>query len=220
VGQKDYAATISGDTLNGKTEDSKPFQLKKVLRKSPTLDAKPPDGAAVLFDGSSAEQWSGGKLVEGKLLYMGVNSKRTFKDVKLHVEFRLPFQPSARGQGRGNSGVYLQGRHEVQVLDSFGLDGKNNECGGLYGQQAPSVNMCYPPLSWQTYDIDYKAPRLDGDKALPAVITVLHNGVKILDQYPIKGSADAKQVDKPGPIHLQNHGNPVYFRNIWVVEGK
>jgi hypothetical protein len=178
-----------------------PFALKRVERKSPTLGAKPPAGAVVLFDGTGAAEWKSGKLVEENLLSMGTSSVKTFKDFKLHIEFRTPFQPKARGQGRGNSGVYLQGKHEVQVLDSFGLEGKNNECGGLYSKKAPDVNMCLPPLSWQTYDIELKEGKL----------TVLHNGVVIHKEVELSGA------DKAGSINLQNHGNPVYYRNIWVM---
>ena len=154
---------------------------------------------------------------------MPANSKRSFKDFKLHIEFITPFQPAARSQGRGNSGVYLHGKYEIQVLDSFGLEGKDNECGAIYSQTAPSVNMCYPPLSWQTFDIDFTAPKFDkdGKRTRPAVITVRHNGVKVIDKLELtRGDTGngRQEVDKADPIYLQNHGNPVYFRNIWIVE--
>ncbi len=205
-------------TLSGKSDTGAEFSLKHVLRKSPTLGKQPPSGAVVLFDGKNADEWQGGKIVEGDLLQMGTSSKKKFKDFQLHIEFRTPFQPTARGQGRGNSGVYLQGRYEIQVLDSFGLKGLNNECGGIYGQTAPLVNMCYPPLSWQTYDITYKAARYDAKGKLTAAprVTVLHNGVLIHDNVELKGGAS----NQPGPINLQNHGNPVYYRNIWIVPEK
>ncbi len=223
VSGKTITAEIADGKLTGTCSEHGSIALAHVVRKSPTLGAKPPQGAIVLFDGSSADEWNGGKLIEGNLLHMGVTSKKKFKDFTLHLEFRTPFEPYARGQGRGNSGVYLQQRYELQVLDSFGLEGKNNECGGFYTLTAPKVNMCLPPLSWQTYDIDFKAPRFDqdGKRISPAVVTVRHNGVVIHENLALKGltgGAQLKDDDTPGGIHLQNHGNPLYYRNIWVVK--
>jgi len=162
-------------------------------------------------------------MTPDKLLQVGTITKMMVNDFQLHLEFRTPYMPNARGQGRGNSGVYIQKRYEVQVLDSFGLQGVHNECGGLYRQRKPDVNMCLPPLSWQTYDIDFKAARWEGDKKVAnARLTVRHNGVLIHDnvEVPSKTGAGDKESAKPGPIRLQNHSNPVHFRNIWIVEKK
>ena len=223
----EYKGTISDGKIVGQVGDEVKFTLKHVLRKSKTEGAKPPTGAIILFDGTNADEWQGGKLVEGNLLNNGISTKRKFKDYKAHIEFRLPFMPDYRGQGRGNSGFYfLQGTYELQILDSFGLKGENNECGGIYTIKAPAVNMCYPPLSWQTYDVDYKAARFDADgKKIIAhpVVTVYHNGVKIHDKLEIPYcTEDHKRAitTNAGSIHLQNHGDPVYFRNIWLVENK
>lgn len=199
-------------------------EFKKVERKSPTLGEKPPAGAVVLFDGKSAENFVNGKL-DGDLLVQGVISKQLFQDFTLHLEFMLSYMPNARGQGRANSGCYCQGRYEVQILDSFGLDGMNNECGGIYEVKQPSVNMCFPPLAWQTYDIDFTAAKFDaeGKKTADARLTVKHNGVQIHKDVPVPKSTRAAPVQEgptPGPIYLQDHKNPVRYRNIWVVEKK
>ncbi len=154
-----------------------------------------------------------------------MTSKQKFKAFKLHMEFQLSYMPEARGQGRSNSGVYMQGRYEVQILDSFGLEGKNNECGGIYEVSAPKVNMCYPPLAWQTYDIDFTPATFDDDgkKTANARITARHNGVLIQDDVEVPHAtraAPVKEGPDPGPIYIQDHGNPVRLRNIWLVEKK
>lgn len=206
---KGYRGDIIDGQIKGSNEAGEKYTFKQVVRKSPTLGAKPPQGATVLFDGTGVDEWKNGKLVDGKFLNWGVSSKKSFAAGKYHLEFRTPFQPKARGQGRGNSGVYILGT-EIQVLDSFGLTGAKYECGALYGNAKPAVNMCLPPLSWQTYDVDISADA-DGN----AVMSVLHNGVKVHDQIPL-----GRKVSQPATINLQNHGNPVYFQNIWVMPKK
>ena len=199
--------------------------FKKVHRKSPTLNAKPPKGALVLFNGSaaSAKNFERGQLVLGNLLRHDCESKEKFGDHQLHLEFRTPYMPFARGQGRGNSGMYLQGRYEVQVLDSFGLEGKNNECGGIYSISEPIVNMCLPPLSWQTYDVDFTAARYDatsGKKIKNARATIKHNGVVIHNNLELPKGTPGKhpEANSPGILYLQGHGNPVVYRNVWVLK--
>jgi len=218
-----WEATIANGEMKAKPSDGEMQTLKKVERKSPTLGAKPPAGALVLFDGTNADAWKNGKVDKDGNLECGTVSKQEFGDFTLHLEFRTPFKPAARGQGRGNSGVYLQDRYEVQVLDSFGLKGENNECGGIYTKHKPKVNMCLPPLSWQTYDVDFQAAKWDADgkKTKNAIVTVKHNGVLIHDHVEVDSataSSGRKDGPGPGPIQLQNHGNPVAFRNIWVLE--
>lgn len=196
--------------------------FKKVDRKSPTLGAKPPTGAVVLFDGTSADKFSGGRMTPDKLLMEGASSKQSFQSYTIHLEFCLPFEPAKRGQGRGNSGYYAQGRYEVQILDSFGLPPKPNECGAIYGVAAPTIPMCYPPLCWQTYDVDFTAAEYkDGKKVKNARMTVRHNGIEVQKDVEVPQATTAAPVregPEPGPVYLQNHGNPVRFRNIWVVE--
>ncbi len=220
---KGWKAVIDGGKLSATSATGASVVCAKEQRKSPTLGEMPPAGAVVLFDGTSADHFKPGKKTEDGLLMQGANSVRRFQSQKLHIEFQLPFQPKARGQGRGNSGCYLQGRFEVQVLDSFGLAGKDNECGGLYSIKSPDLNMCLPPLTWQTYDVDFTAAKFDGDgkKIASARMTVLHNGVKIHDNVELPKTTTAAPLGEgaaPGYLHLQDHGQPVRYRNIWVVE--
>jgi hypothetical protein len=215
---------LRGDTLTFFGPNGTPVgMVTKTERKSPTLGEAPPAGAVVIFDGKNADAFKNGKVSPEGWLMEGSDTIEKFGDCKLHLEFRTPYMPTARGQGRGNSGCYLQSRYEVQILDSFGLAGKNNECGGLYEIKDPDVNMCLPPLSWQTYDIDYTAAKFDaaGTKTADARITVRHNGVVVQDDVPLPRTTRAaplKEGAEPGPLHLQNHGNPVRFRNIWLVK--
>ena len=206
-------SSLDGDALG---------TLMQVKRESPTLGQKPAQGAVVLFDGKTAERFENGKLTEDKLLAADCSSTEKFGDHFFHIEFRTPFRPLARGQARGNSGVYLQSRYELQVLDSFGLTGENNECGGIYSIAKPSVNMCYPPLSWQTYDIEFKSAKYDdaGKKIQNAQATLKHNGVTIHDKLDLKDGTPGRLPEGKSAegIYLQGHGNPVVYRNIWVVK--
>jgi hypothetical protein len=227
-GQKDYTGTADGSTFKIQTDDGKSLELKKTTRQSDTMGAKPPEGAVVLFDGTTTDDWTGGRLDE-KTKFLNtdgkdINTKQKFNDYTAHVEFMLPYRPDGRGQGRGNSGFYQVLMYEVQVLDSFGLDGKDNECGGVYTKKAPSVNMCLPPLVWQTYDAEFTNAVAEGGKVVKkARLTLKHNGVVVHDNIEINGKTGGARNDPEGtagPLQLQGHGNPLQYRNIWVVEKK
>ncbi len=225
------AGRITGTSTDGTYQ----FEMEKTTRLSPTLGEKPPEGAIVLFDGSNLDAWDGvegWEILDGGVLMVTpkggwLRTKQRFTDVKLHIEFRNSFMPEARGQQRSNSGVFLQKWYEVQILDSYGLEGYYNECGGLYKLAAPRVNACAPPLQWQTYDIEYRAPRFDklGDLTAYARITVDHNGVQIHNDQELwwitaftEEERLAPPPHEPAPIRLQGHSNYVQFRNIWLVD--
>lgn len=197
--------------------------LPRIERASPTLGAKPAAGAIVLFDGSSTDAWVKGVIHDGLLANTDVATKEKFQDYTLHVEFRTPYKPYARGQQRGNSGIYHQGRFETQVLDSFGLEGQMNETGGIYSIAAPRLNMCLPPLTWQTYDFEFTSAKFDAQNKMtqPARITVRLNGVVVQQDQELPKTTTAAPVKQitaePGPIFIQHHNNPIYYRNIWIV---
>jgi rubredoxin len=215
------------------------LKLAKPEDKQDIKSVPPPPGALVLFDGKNLDHWvqrkdgkspPTWKLVEGGAVQVNgtgdiVTREKFDGSFKLHVEFRVPYVPKATGQARGNSGVYVQGRYEVQILDSYGLESKDNDCGAIYEVAAPKVNACKAPTVWQSYDIEFTAPVCkDGKKMEPARITVYQNSVKIHDNLAItKDNTRAGMGGDPctpGPILLQDHGNPVQFRNVWLLPKK
>lgn len=228
-GHKPYSAQITGGVLTLKGEGGESSTLKKTVRVSKTMGAKPPAEAIILFDSTDTKSWTGGRLdkvtnllnTDGK----DILTKEKFSDYTMHIEFMLPYRPRARGQGRGNSGFYQVDHYEMQILDSFGLEGRNNECGGIYTKADPLVNMCFPPLTWQTYDVEFTNAVADGTgkKTKNAILTARHNGVLIHNKLEIPGkTGGARQAPEgtPGPIKLQGHGNPLQFRNVWIVPKK
>ncbi|MBB81921.1 MAG: hypothetical protein CMN02_13225 [Roseibacillus sp.] len=229
-GHKPYSGSISNGVFSGTSATGAKFSLKRTIRKSPSLGAKPPRDAIVLFDGSreSMKNWQGGRFDEktGLLNTDGkdIRTQKKFLNYIMHVEFMLPFKPDARSQGRGNSGFYQVDLYEMQILDSFGLMGLNNECGGIYQKADSKVNMCLPPLQWQAYDVDFNSAVMqDAKKVSNAVLTARLNGVTIHEKLEINGKTGGARREPegtPGVIKLQGHGNPLQFRNVWLLPKK
>jgi hypothetical protein len=196
---------------------------------TPGEGTAPPSDALVLFDGKSLDAWTGGPwtVENGALVVNGkgdLSTKERFGDCQLHLEWAAPSAVQGGSQERGNSGVFLMDRYEVQILDSF--DNRtyaDGQAGALYGQFPPQVNACRPPGAWQTYDIFFRAPRFAGDALeSPAVVTVVHNGVLVQHARELLGATRHKELAvyaphaPQEPLRLQDHGNPVRFRNIWI----
>ncbi|MGC4001701.1 MAG: DUF1080 domain-containing protein [Pirellulales bacterium] len=199
---------------------------------TPGEGTAPPSDAIVLFDGKSLDAWKNGdkwKIADGVATVdkSTIETKQPFGDCQLHIEWASPEEVKGTGQGRGNSGCYIMGRYEVQILDSYEnktyFDG---QAGSVYKQHPPLVNVSRKPGEWQAYDIIFHGPRFDAEGKVekPATVTVLHNGVLVQDHFELTGGTsyiEAPKYTKHGPkapLQLQNHGNPVKFRNIWIRE--
>jgi len=238
--------SFTGEVVQPKKPVRK-FTLTKSDFHSPTLGLAPVDGATILFDGKNLDAWQNAKdgtaatwgiLPDGALevtpMKKGAASggsgdictKEKFGDIRLHLEFRLPYEANLNWMDRGNSGVFFQGLYEVQIIDSFGQSGLWNECGAIYHTMPPKVNACLPSCEWQTYDILFRAARFnkDGSVAEFPRITVRQNGILVQYNEEIpKGtkSVGNKRPSPPppatGPIELQDHGHPVQYRNIWAA---
>jgi len=203
----------------------------------PVIDPGPPGGppsdAIVLFDGKELSKWrdsktnaAGWKVENGYIEVVAgkgdIFTREHYGDIQLHVEWAAPAEVKGKDQGRGNSGVYLMGRYEIQVLDCYeNVTYPQGQTAAFYGNAAPLVNACRKPGEWQAYDIVFHAPKPQTDGSVrPGSFTVLHNGVLVQDHIPVKGPSTAaspfKDTTAAGPLMLQDHGNPVRFRNIWV----
>jgi hypothetical protein len=198
---------------------------------TPGTNNNPPSDAVVLFDGQDLSAWEGADNwnVENGVMIAGkgdIHTRESFGDCQLHIEWSAPVPARGSGQDRGNSGIFLQDRYELQVLDSYQSDTySDGQAGAIYKQTPPMVNAMRPPGQWNVYDIIWTAPRFndDGSLASPAYITALHNGVAILSHFELSGDNDwhtppSYEAHGKLPIRLQDHGHPVRFRNIWVRE--
>lgn len=216
----EQTATIKGGAMVITADGKVIGELKRIVRKSPTLGAKPPKGSVVLFDGKNADQFENGRMTDDGLLKQGATSKFKHQSGTLHLEFQIPYGPLV--PSRGNSGCYLQCRYEVQMLDSFGLKPHNHECGGIPSIKEPDINMSFPPLSWQTYDVDFTAAQFtNGQKTKNGRMTVRHNGVVVHDNVELPHATTSSPLPEgpePGPINLQDHNSEVRYRNVWFVE--
>jgi hypothetical protein len=245
----DWKGEISATGITGSARQSGSqevsFRLEKMNWKSPTLEMSPPEGAIILFDGSDTLQWemagADGEVSwpilednvwevlprrEDRTRGGSVRTREGWEDMRLHLEYRLPYLPESRGQQRANSGLFFQNSYEIQILDSFGTDGLWNEAGALYKVSPPKVNAALPPGEWQTLDVEFRAARFAEDGSVESfpMMTVLHNGIPIHNRqilkertsHALEGRAQPP-VRGSGPIFLQDHGQRIQFRNIWII---
>ena len=218
------ASAVADEYLNGIK-----WETPKVV--TPGTNGSPPSDAVVLFDGKGLSEWDNQnwKVENGEMVAArgDIRSKKSFGDCQLHIEWSAPVPAKGEGQGRGNSGLFLMNTYEIQILDSYKNETYHDgQAGAIYKQTPPQVNAMRPPGKWNSYDIIWTAPRFNDDGSLksPAYITAIHNGALILNHFELKGDTPftrppqyKKHADRL-PIRLQDHGNPVRFRNIWVRE--
>lgn len=235
------SATFAGDSINWKIHDQnrpKPPIIRPAQASSPNKAGKAPSDAVVLFDGADLSQWRNmdgnaakwivkNEVMEAVKGSGYIRTLQNFGSCQLHVEWAAPTKVEGNGQGRGNSGVFLMGKYEIQVLDSYdNITYADGQAAAIYGQFPPEVNACRAPGEWQTYDIIFHAPKFCADKKLvkPARVTVFHNGVLVHDNIEIMGPTNWQERTPYSyhreklPLSLQDHGNPVRYRNIWIRE--
>ncbi len=199
-------------------------QLEYTERMSPANGMYPPENAIILFDGSNLDHWDENtRMTEDGLLIQGATTAEEYGDMRLHLEAKIGFMPKSTTQGRANSGVYIQNRYEVQILDSFALPPQIFGNASLYNEYAPRINTSLPPLAWQAYDIFFRAPRFDdaGNKTENARFTVYLNGILVHDDIELEsgtGVGGQREEVAAAPLYLQDHTGPVRFRNVWLVE--
>jgi hypothetical protein len=200
--------------------------LGHTVRTSPVMGLAPPESAIVLFDGSNLDYWDENtEMTDDGLLIEGATTTAEYGDMRLHVEAKLGFMPNSESSGRSNSGIYIQNRYEVQIIDSFGLPPQIGGNGSLYNESAPRLNTSFPPLTWQTYDVFFRAPRFDedGNKTENARVTVYLNGILVQDDEELEsgtGAGGQREEVATAELYLQGHTGPVRFRNVWMVEGE
>jgi hypothetical protein len=245
LGTFEWKAVIKGGKFTGRYTNNKNytggFTLKREEKKVESLGMKPLPAAVVLFDGKTFNHWrrlddekiaweivddamriNPSTKLKGEIIKSHLVSKQTFKSAQIHLEYRTPFMPGTRDQDRGQSGLFLNGCYEIQILDSFGVDASDEVAGAIFKRKAPTQNVSLPPREWQALDITYQGPKFgeDGKIKMAGEITVIHNDVMVLDRIRVQEPTDGairKPSTEPSGLILQDAGHSVEFRNIWLV---